>query len=76
MVGEQCHAVQIRLSGPEADTERLAARLAAFGPWRLWTDDIPAGSEDPAAARRRTADENQPTAIVRAVHLRPRDRVA
>ncbi|MFD9409134.1 amino acid adenylation domain-containing protein [Streptomyces sp. NPDC059989] len=76
MVGEQCHAVQIRLSGPEADAERLAARLAAIGPWRLWVDDIPAGSEDPEAARRRDAELNRATETVRCVLLRHRDGIA
>ncbi|MFJ4780714.1 amino acid adenylation domain-containing protein [Streptomyces sp. NPDC088762] len=76
MVGEQCHAVQIRLTGPEADTELLAARLAAFGPWRLWVDDIPAGHGEPVAVRRRAAELNRPTGSVRCVLLRYRDGAA
>ncbi|MFG2877547.1 amino acid adenylation domain-containing protein [Streptomyces sp. NPDC048337] len=73
MVGEQCHAVQIRLTGPEADTEGLTARLAAVGPWRLWVEDVPADSDAPGAARRRTAELNRPTETVRCVLLRHRD---
>ncbi|MFC9296030.1 amino acid adenylation domain-containing protein [Streptomyces sp. NPDC057010] len=76
MVGEQCHAVQIRLTGPEADPERVTARLAALGPWRLWVEDVPAGSDSPAAGRRRDAELNRPTGTVRCVLLRHRDGVA
>ncbi|WP_055690902.1 non-ribosomal peptide synthetase [Streptomyces prasinus] len=75
MVGEQCHAVRVRLSGSVATAEP-AARLAAVGPWRLWVEETAVGSDEPAAHRLRAAELNRPTASVRCVLLRHRDGVA
>ncbi|GAA2300863.1 hypothetical protein GCM10010234_49610 [Streptomyces hawaiiensis] len=75
MVGEQCHAVRVRLSGPVAAAE-LTARLAAVGPWRLWVEETAAGSGEPPARRLGAAELNRPTASVRCVLLRHRDDVA
>ncbi|MFJ4538675.1 amino acid adenylation domain-containing protein [Streptomyces tibetensis] len=75
MVGEQCHAVRVRLSGPVAAAE-LTARLAAVGPWRLWVEETAAGSGEPVARRLGAAELNRPTGSVRCVLLRHRDDVA
>ncbi|MFH8839665.1 non-ribosomal peptide synthetase [Streptomyces sp. NPDC017868] len=72
MEGEQCHAVRVRLSGSVSDAE-LTARLGAAGPWRLWVEELAAGSDEPEARRRRDAELNRPTAAVRCVLLRYRD---
>ncbi|MFF0478063.1 amino acid adenylation domain-containing protein [Streptomyces sp. NPDC004284] len=75
MEGEQCHAVRVRLSGSVGDAE-LTARLGAAGPWRLWVEEVAAGSDEPEARRRRNAELNRPTAAVRCVLLRYRDGLA
>ncbi|WP_086829984.1 amino acid adenylation domain-containing protein [Streptomyces sp. NRRL B-24572] len=75
MEGEQCHAVRVRLSGSVSDAE-LTARLGAAGPWRLWVEEVAAGSGEPEARRRWNAELNRPTAAVRCVLLRYRDGLA
>ncbi|MFF5365701.1 amino acid adenylation domain-containing protein [Streptomyces sp. NPDC013187] len=75
MVGDHCHAVRVRLSGPVAAAE-LTARLAAVGPWRLWVEETAAGSGEPVARRLGDAELNRPTDSVRCVLLRHRDDVA
>ncbi|MGW2559523.1 non-ribosomal peptide synthetase [Streptomyces sp. NPDC001514] len=81
MLGAQCHAVRVRLTGPgpgvpAVSVEVLGARLAAAGPWRLWVDEVPAGAAEPLAARRREAELNRPAADVRCVLLRYADGAA
>ncbi|MDF3300842.1 non-ribosomal peptide synthetase [Streptomyces tropicalis] len=75
MVGEQCHALRLRLDGAVTDAE-LTARLAAAGPWRLWVEQVASGSDEPEALRRRDAELKRPTRAVRCVLLRHRDGVA
>ncbi|MFE4452072.1 non-ribosomal peptide synthetase [Streptomyces sp. NPDC056796] len=73
MLGAQCHAVRVRLTGPPVPERTLADRLSAAGPWRLWVDDVPAGAEDPLAVRRREAELTRPASGVRCVLLRYAD---
>ncbi|WP_327329429.1 MULTISPECIES: non-ribosomal peptide synthetase [unclassified Streptomyces] len=70
MLGAQCHAVRVRLTGPPVPEGTLAERLAAAGPWRLWVEDVPAGAAEPFAARRLDAEMRRPAAGVRCVLLR------
>ncbi|MEU9997454.1 amino acid adenylation domain-containing protein [Streptomyces sp. NPDC050848] len=74
MVGERCHALRVRLSSRVTAAE-LTARLGAVGPWRLWVEDVAAGSDEPAALRRRQTELNRPTPAVRCVLLRHADGV-
>ncbi|MEU1516137.1 amino acid adenylation domain-containing protein [Streptomyces sp. NPDC005811] len=75
MPGAQCHAVRVPAAG--TDVRRLRERLAAAGPWRLWTDDVPAAPAAPLAARRREAELRRPVAReVRCVLLRYADGTA
>lgn len=60
MLGAQCHAVRVRLTGPPVPEGTLAERLAAAGPWRLWVEDVPAGAAEPFAARRLDAEMRRP----------------
>ncbi|NBM14487.1 amino acid adenylation domain-containing protein [Streptomyces sp. GC420] len=73
MLGAECHAVRVRLTGPPVSARTLDARLSAAGPWRLWTDDVPAGAAEPLAARRREAELRRPAVGVRCVLLRYAD---
>ncbi|MFD3942709.1 amino acid adenylation domain-containing protein [Streptomyces sp. NPDC058579] len=74
MVGERCHALRVRLSSRVTAAE-LTARLGAAGPWRLWVEDVAAGSDEPVALRRRRTELNRPTPAVRCVLLRHEDGV-
>lgn len=75
MPGAQCHAVRVPVTG--ADVRRLRDRLAAAGPWRLWTDDVPAAPGEPLAVRRREAELRRPVERdVRCVLLRYGDGTA
>ncbi|MEU4272673.1 amino acid adenylation domain-containing protein [Streptomyces sp. NPDC026092] len=74
MVGERCHALRVRLSSRVTAAE-LTARLGAASPWRLWVEDVAAGSDEPAALRRRRTELNRPTPAVRCVLLRHEDGV-
>ncbi|MGV0098695.1 peptide synthetase, partial [Streptomyces californicus] len=58
MPGAQCHAVRVAVTG--TDVRRLRDRLAAAGPWRLWTDDIPGAATGPIAVRRRASELRRP----------------
>ncbi|PWS52074.1 peptide synthetase, partial [Streptomyces sp. FT05W] len=73
MLGAQCHAVRVRLTGPPVPDRTLAERLSAAGPWRLWVDDVPAGAAEPLAERRLDAEMRRPAAGVRCVLLRYAD---
>ncbi|WP_340377013.1 amino acid adenylation domain-containing protein [Streptomyces sp. SS7] len=75
MPGAQCHAVRVPVTG--TDVRRLRDRLAAAGPWRLWTDDVPAAPGEPLAVRRREAELRRPVERdVRCVLLRYGDGTA
>ncbi|MFJ5270398.1 non-ribosomal peptide synthetase [Streptomyces sp. NPDC088358] len=75
MLGAQCHAVRVRVTGLGA--QQLKDRLAAAGPWRLWSDDVPAGPAQPLAVRRREAELRRAvTDGVRCVLLRYADGTA
>ncbi|WP_416981588.1 amino acid adenylation domain-containing protein [Streptomyces sp. T028] len=75
MPGAQCHAVRVPVTG--ADVRLLRDRLAAAGPWRLWTDDVPAAPAEPLAVRRREAELRRPVEReVRCVLLRYGDGTA
>ncbi|MFI7498884.1 amino acid adenylation domain-containing protein [Streptomyces sp. NPDC049687] len=75
MPGAQCHAVRVSVTG--MDVRRLRDRLAAAGPWRLWTDDVPAAAAEPLAVRRREAELRRPVSRdVRCVLLRYDDGTA
>ncbi|MFF7877657.1 amino acid adenylation domain-containing protein [Streptomyces californicus] len=58
MPGAQCHAVRVAVTG--TDVRRLRDRLAAAGPWRLWTDDVPGAATGPIAVRRRASELRRP----------------
>ncbi|MFD9287304.1 amino acid adenylation domain-containing protein [Streptomyces sp. NPDC060030] len=73
MLGAQCHAVRVRLTGPPVPEGTLAERLSAAGPWRLWVDDVAAGAAEPVAARRLDAEMRRPATGVRCVLLRYAD---
>ncbi|MEV0012172.1 amino acid adenylation domain-containing protein [Streptomyces sp. NPDC047973] len=73
MLGALCHAVRVRLTGSPVPERTLAERLSAAGPWRLWVDDVPAGSAEPLAARRLRAEMGRPVSGVRCVLLRYAD---
>ncbi|KOG77953.1 MULTISPECIES: non-ribosomal peptide synthetase [Streptomyces] len=75
MPGAQCHAVRVAVTG--TDVRRLRDRLAAAGPWRLWTDDIPGAATGPIAVRRRASELRRPVrGDVRCVLLRYGDGTA
>ncbi|GAA0220485.1 hypothetical protein GCM10010492_18160 [Saccharothrix mutabilis subsp. mutabilis] len=65
----RCHALRVRLAGP-VRPEVLTA------PTRLWVEDVPAGSADPLAARRRAVELARPAGDLRCTLLRYRDGVA
>ncbi|MGV9704220.1 amino acid adenylation domain-containing protein [Streptomyces sp. NPDC003483] len=68
MLGAECHAVRVAVTG--LDARLLEARLSAAGPWRLWPDDVPAAPGDPVAVRRRETELRRPlTGGVRCVLL-------
>ncbi|WP_243460101.1 amino acid adenylation domain-containing protein [Streptomyces sp. M54] len=75
MPGAQCHAVRVAVTG--TDVRGLRDRLAAAGPWRLWTDDIPGAATGPIAVRRRASELRRPVrGDVRCVLLRYGDGTA
>ncbi|MFH8882285.1 amino acid adenylation domain-containing protein [Streptomyces californicus] len=75
MPGAQCHAVRVAVTG--TDVRRLRDRLAAAGPWRLWTDDVPGAATGPIAVRRRASELRRPVSGgVRCVLLRYGDGTA
>src|SRR5579859_860133 len=75
MVGEQCHALRLRLGRPATDAE-LTARLATAGPWQLWVEHVAAPADGPEAHRLRDVELSRPTSAVRCVVLRHGDGVA
>jgi amino acid adenylation domain-containing protein len=75
VLGAECHAVRVGVTG--FGTRQLEERLAAAGPWRLWSDDVPAERDRPLAVRRREAELRRAvTEGVRCVLLRHADGTA